>query len=190
MLYASTSSGRASAAADLSAPIVLWMKCLEGYMHAWLAPRLRALQEQPGTLWELTDRVVGAAWPTYQRYLGERWSDPVKVGTMSVDVPLRSAVNALRDFQQRKTKPLDSPASVTDWSRMMLFFAVDHASGAKNVLRVECKDADRVVRLAHRLQVLAQVRNAVTHRQVAGKETLAEFRRGYYAAFEELTGMA
>ena len=159
-------------------------------MHAWLAPRMKALQEEPRTLWELVDNVVGSAWPSYQRYLAERWTDPVRVGAMSVDVPLRSVVNALRDFQDRRPRSLDSPASVTEWSRMMLFFAVDHPTGPRNVLKVASKDAERVVRLAHRLQVLAQVRNAVTHRQVAAADTLAEFRKVYYAAFEELTGLA
>jgi hypothetical protein len=38
--------------------------------------------------------------------------------------------------------------------------------------------------------VLAQVRNIVTHRSVAGAATLTEFRRVYYAAFEELTTLA
>jgi HEAT repeat protein len=187
VLQATTEAG---ADVDLSAPIVLWMKCLEGYLHAWLAPRLRALQAEPRTLWELADRVVGTAWPVYQRYLAERWSDPVKIGAMSVEVPLRSAVNALRDFQDRRPRSTDSPASVTEWGRLMLFLAVEHPSGPRNVLKLASKDADRVVRLAHRLQVLAQVRNAVTHRQVAGRETLTEFRRAYYATFEELTGMA
>jgi hypothetical protein len=55
---------------------------------------------------------------------------------------------------------------------------------------VKCLDTDRAVRLAHRLQVLAQVRNAVTHRSIAGAATLEEFRRTYYATFEELTTMA
>ena len=187
LLQASSAGG---ADADHSAPIVLWMKCLEGYMHAWLAPRLKTLQQDPRTLWELVDRVVGTAWPSYQRYLAERWTDPVKVGAMSVEVPLRSVVNALRDFQDRRTKSLDSPSSVTEWARLMLFFAVEHPTGPRNVLKVASKDADRVVRLAHRLQVLAQVRNAVTHRQVAAADTLAEFRKAYYAAFEELTTLA
>jgi hypothetical protein len=187
MLHASTV---ASADADLSAAIVLWMKCLEGYMHAWLSPRLGALQREPGALWDVTDRALGAAWPAYQKYLGERWADPVKVGAISVEVPLRSVVNALRDFQEHRLKSLDSPMSVTEWSRIMLFLAVDHPAGPKNLLRVTSRDADRAVRLAHRLQVLAQVRNVVTHRSVAGASTLAEFRRVYYAAFDELTGMA
>ena len=187
MLYGATAQGGDN---DLSASIVLWMKCLEGYMHAWLGPRLRVLQAKPSIVWDLTDRVLGSSWPTYQRYLGERWSDPVEVGTLSVEVPLRSVVNVLRDFQDRRLKKLDSPASVTEWSRLMLFFAVDHPSGPKNVLEVTCRDTDRAVRLAHELQVLAQVRNAVTHRAVAGAATLEAFRRSYYAAFEELTTMA
>jgi hypothetical protein len=58
------------------------------------------------------------------------------------------------------------------------------------VLEVGCKDADRAVRLFHKLQVLAQVRNAVTHRATADRSTLVEFRRAYYAAFEELTLLA
>ena len=37
---------------------------------------------------------------------------------------------------------------------------------------------------------VAQVRNAVTHRSVAGAATLGEFRTLYYAAFEDLTSMA
>jgi HEAT repeat protein len=176
--------------ADLSAAIVLWMKCLEGTLHAWLAPRLRALQRDPGTLWELTDHLAGSAWPTYQRYLAERWPDPVTVGDLSVEVPLRSSPHALREFQERRLKSLDSPLSVTEWSRLMLFLAVDHPSGPRDLLHAGGHDADRAVRLAHHLQVLAQVRNVVTHRSVAGPGTVTEFRRGYYAAFAELTAMA
>jgi HEAT repeat protein len=187
MLFAASKGG---ADADLSASIVLWMKCLEGYMHAWLGPRMRALQGKPHVLFDLTDRLLGTSWPAYQRWLGERWTDPVAVGALSVEVPLRSVVNVLREFQERRLKSLDSPASVTEWSRLMLFFAVDHPSGPKNVLEVQCKDVERGVRLAHRLQVLAQVRNAVTHRSVAGSATLEEFRRAYYAAFQDLTAMA
>jgi hypothetical protein len=187
MLHASTPHGKD---ADLSAAIVLWMKSLEGYMHAILSPRLAALQQQPGSLWAVTDQLLVTAWPTYQRYLGERWADPVQVGTLSVEVPLRSVVNALREFQEHRLKSLESPMSVTEWSRLMLFLAVDHPSGPRNLLRVAGKDADRSVRLAHRLQVLAQVRNVVTHRSVAGAATLVEFRRAYYAAFQELASMA
>ncbi len=187
MLYGATAQGGDT---DLSASIVLWMKSLEGYMHAWLGPRLRILQAKPSIVWDLTDRVLGSSWPTYQRYLSERWSDPVEVGAIVVEVPLRSVVNVLREFQERRLKRLDSPASVTEWSRLMLFFAVDHPSGPKNLLEVKCRDADRGVRLAHKLQVLAQVRNAVTHRSVAGAATLEAFRRTYYEAFEELTAMA
>ena len=71
-----------------------------------------------------------------------------------------------------------------------MFFGVDHASGPKNVLAVKATSAERAVRLAHGLQVLAQVRNVVTHRSVAGAATLAAFRTAYYGAFEELTAMA
>jgi len=187
MLHAAAGHG---SEADLSASIVLWMKCLEGYMHAWLGPRLRALQAKPGMLWDLTNRILGSSWPAYQRYLAERWEDPVQVGSLSVEVPLRSVVNVLREFQDRRLKSLDSPPSVTEWSRLMLFFAVDHSSGAKNILAVECHDADRAVRLAHRLHVLAQVRNAVTHRSVASADTLHDFRGRFYADFEELTHWA
>ncbi len=176
--------------ADLSAPIILWMKCLEGYLHAWLGPRLRALQEQPSQLWDLTDRLLGPSWPAYQRWLGERWADSVKVGTLTVELPLRSVANSMREYQERRLKQLDSPISVTDWSRMMLFLAVDHPSGPKNVLKVGVTSAERAVKLAHGLQVLAQVRNVVTHRSVAGAATLSEFRGAYYRAFEELTAMA
>jgi HEAT repeat protein len=187
MLHASTVAG---ADADCAAPIVLWMKSLEGYMHAWLAPRFSALQERPSTLWELTDKVGGTSWPVYQRWLAERWSDTVDVGGMAVEVPLRSSVNALRELQERRLKSLDSPLSVTEWARLMLFFAVDHPSGARNVLKVTAQGPERTVRLAHELQVLAQVRNAVTHRSVAALSTLTAFRGSYYASFEDLTGMA
>ncbi len=176
--------------ADMSAPIILWMKCLEGYFHAWLGPRLRSLQERPAALWELTDRVVGPSWPAYQRWLAERWSDPVQVGALSVEVPLRSVTNGLRELQERKLKSLDSPISMTEWGRIMLFFAVDHPSGPRNVLKVNCTSAERAAKLAHRLQVLAQVRNVATHRAASDAATLAEFRRAYYGAFEEVTSMA
>jgi hypothetical protein len=73
---------------------------------------------------------------------------------------------------------------------MMLFLAVDHPSGPKNVLKVTSTNAERSVKLAHKLQVLAQVRNIVTHRSVAGAATLAAFRTSYYSGFEELTAMA
>lgn len=187
MLYASVARG---GDADHSAAIVLWMKCLEGYLHAWLAPRMHALQLKPHALFELTDRLLGASWPAYQRWLSGRWTDPVALGALSVEVPLRSAASVLRDLQERRPRSRDSIASVTEWSRIMLFFAVDHPTGPKNVLGVACKDADRAVRLAHRLQVLAQVRNAVTHRSVAAASTLEAFRTAYYGAFEELTTFA
>jgi hypothetical protein len=73
---------------------------------------------------------------------------------------------------------------------MMLFFAVDHPSGVRNVFKVTAKSADQVVRIAHRLHALAGVRNIVTHRAAAGPSTLEAFRKAYYAAFEELTKLA
>ena len=57
-------------------------------------------------------------------------------------------------------------------------------------MKVSITNPERSVKLAHKLQVLAQVRNIVTHRSVAGASTLAEFRTSYYGAFEELTAMA
>lgn len=183
-----TTAGPGMIDGDPSASIVLWTKSLEGYLHAWLAPRLADLQRQPGTLWELSSQ-VGASWPTYQRWVQARWTDPVSVGAMRVDVPLRSTVNVLRDLADRRVKPLDSPMSVTEWARLMMFLAVDHPSGPKNVLRVK-SDADASIRLAHRLQVIALVRNSVTHRSVATTSTLDAFRTLYYAAFEDVTRMA
>jgi HEAT repeat protein len=185
MLYGS----HASADGDPSASIVLWTKSLEGYLHAWLSPRLASLQNRPGTLWELGER-VGAAWPTYQRWIAPRWTDPVSVGAMSVDVPLRSTVNVLRDISERRSKPLDSPMSVTEWARLMMFLAIDHPSGAKNVLEVACRDPEHAIRLAHRLQVIALVRNSVTHRSVAATSPLDAFRPLYYGALEDVTRMA
>jgi hypothetical protein len=185
-LYAGGADG---AETDCAGPIVLWMKCLEGYMHAWLGTRFAALQRQPAALWELVDR-ASTSWPAYQRWLGERWSDPVRVGALSVEVPLRSAPNALRELEGRRLKAIDSPISVNEWGRLLLFFGMDHAPCAKNVLSLPARSADKTARLAHRLQVLAQVRNAVTHRSLAGAETLVEFRKAYYASFEELTGLA
>jgi HEAT repeat protein len=193
MLYASSiawSAGPVDGAdADQSGAIVLWMKSLEGYMHAWLAPRLRSLQDR-AQVWELADRLLGGGWNSYQRWLGDRWHDPVRVGSVSVEIPLRSAVNALRDLQERRGRSLDSPLSVTEWSRIMLFLAIEHPSGPKNLLGLPSKDADRLAKLAHKLQVLAQVRNLVTHRSTADASTVEAFRSRYYAAFEELTGMA
>jgi HEAT repeat protein len=179
----------ASADADQSAAIVLWTKSLEGYLHAWLSPRLAALQQQ-GSLYELVDRFSGGAWPTYQRWLSSRWPDPVDVGGISVELPVRSVVNVLRELQDRRPRSLGSPLSVTEWARMMLFLALDHPSGPKNVLAISNQDPDRAARVAHRLQILAQVRNAVTHRSVASRATLEGFRSLYYPTFEEVTSMA
>lgn len=188
MLFLSTQGGHVDS--DQSAAIVLWMKSLEGYLHAWLAPRLRSLQDRSGAVFELAERILGGGWNSYQRWLGERWQDPVVVGTVSVELPLRSVVNALRDLQERRGRHVDQPMSVTEWARIMLFFALDHPAGPKNHLAVTCRDADRMARLAHRLHVLAQVRNLVTHRAAADAATVDAFRTRYYAAFEDLTAMA
>lgn len=188
MLYGAAHGGLPDS--DLSASIVLWMKSLEGYLHAWLSPRLRSLQDRSGRVFELADRILGGGWNSYQRWLGERWHDPVAVGSVSVDLPLRSIVNALRDLQDRRGRHYDQPMSVTEWARIMLFLALDHPSGPKNLLAVSCRDADRMVKLAHRLHVLAQVRNLVTHRSTADAATVEAFRTRYYATFEELTGLA
>ena len=75
--------------------------------------------------------------------------------------------NALRELQERKRKRLDSPLSVTEWSRLMVFLGVDHPSGVKNLFKLPIKSADQSVRLAHRLHTLAAVRNLVTHRAAA-----------------------
>jgi hypothetical protein len=60
----------------------------------------------------------------------------------------------------------------------------------RNVLKVSARGADQVVRVAHRMQTLAAVRNAVTHRTAAGATTLEAFRRAYYQGFEDLTRLA
>jgi hypothetical protein len=39
-------------------------------------------------------------------------------------------------------------------------------------------------------EATAAVRNLVTHRASAGAGTLVAFRRGYYAAFEDLVALA
>jgi HEAT repeat protein len=176
--------------ADLSPPIVLWMKVLENYVHAWLGARMNTLQRDPLPLFSHVDHLVTGAWPRYQQFVGQRWQDPVAVGNARVELPVRSLPNALRELQEHKRKRLDSPLSVTEWSRLMVFFAVDHPSGVKNLFKLPVKSADQSVRLAHRLHTLAAVRNLVTHRAVATGPTLEAFRKGYYAAFEELAQMA
>jgi HEAT repeat protein len=186
-LYRSTS---AIADADASPPIVLWMKVLENYVHAWLGARLNTMQREPVALFDYVDRAVTSAWPSYQRWLGDRWPDPVAMGPARVDVPLRSVPNALKEFQEHRRKRLDSPLSITEWARLMVFFAVDHPSGVKNLFKLPQKDAESIVRLAHRLHALAMVRNLVTHRSAATLSTVDAFRKGYYAAFEDLAQMA
>ncbi len=175
---------------DLSPPIVLWMKVLENYVHAWLGARMNTLQRDPLPLFEHVAHLVTGAWPKYQQFVGRLWQDPVQVGTAKVELPVRSLPNALRELQEHKRKRLDSPLSVTEWARLMVFFAVDHPSGVKNLFKLPVKSGDQSVRLAHRLHTLAAVRNLVTHRAAASAPTLEAFRKGYYAAFEDLTQMA
>ena len=114
----------------------------------------------------------------------------VELGAARVEVPARSLVNALREFQEHKRKRLDSPLSVTEWARLMVFFAVDHASGVKNLFKLPTKNGDQIIRLAHRLHTLAAVRNLVTHRAAASGATLDAFRKSYYLSFEDLAQMA
>jgi len=177
--------------ADLSPPITLWMKVLENYVHAWLGPRMATLQREPATLFDYVDRVIGSGWSGYQRWLEPKWRDPAEVGGAKVEVPLRSVPNVVRELQDHRRKRLDSALSVTEWSRMMVLFAVDHpTSGIRNLFRLGEKSAERTVSLAYRLHTLAAVRNLVTHRASAGAATLAAFRHRYYAAFEELVALA
>ncbi|MEO8699438.1 MAG: HEAT repeat domain-containing protein [Kofleriaceae bacterium] len=178
--------------ADLSPPITLWMKVLENYVHAWLGPRMAGLQREPAALFDYVDRVIGGSWGGFQRWLEPKWRDPAEVGGARVEVPLRAIPNAVRELQEHRRKRLDSPLSITEWARMMVLFAVDHPTGFKNLMKVggAQSKAERTVSLAHRLHTLAAVRNLVTHRASAGAQTLTAFRRSYYAAFEELIGLA
>jgi len=186
-LYRSTST---IADADASPPIVLWMKVLENYVHAWLGSRLSTMQREPVALFDYVDRAVTGAWPDYQRWLGTRWPDPVAYGVAKVDVPLRSVPNALKEFQEHRRKRLDQPLSITEWARMIVFFAVDHPSGVRNLFKLPQKNGEVIVRLAHRMHGLAAVRNLVTHRSAASPPTVEAFRKSYYAAFEDLAQMA
>ncbi len=177
--------------ADLSPPITLWMKVLENYVHAWLGPRMAGLQRDPSSLFDYVDRVIGGSWGGFQRWIEPRWQDPAEVGGARVDVPLRAVPNAVRELTEHRRKRLDSPLSVTEWARMLVLFAVDHpSSGFRNLFKLAGKSSDRTIALAHRLHTLAAVRNLVTHRASAGAATLAAFRRGYYAAFEDLVALA
>jgi len=177
--------------ADLSPPITLWMKVLENYVHAWLGPRMAGLQREPSALFDYVDRVIGGSWGGFQRWIEPKWQDPAEVGGARVDVPLRAVPNAVRELQEHRRKRLDSPLSVTEWARMLVLFAVDHpSSGFRNLFKLAGKSSDRTIALAHRLHTLAAVRNLVTHRASAGAATLAAFRRGYYAAFEDLVALA
>jgi hypothetical protein len=175
---------------DLSPPITLWMKVLENYVHAWLGPRMAKLQREPAALFDYVDRVIGGRWGGYQRWLEPRWRDPEELGGAKVELPLRAVPNAVRELVEHRRKRLDSPLSVTEWARMLVLFAVDHpATGFRDLFGVGGK-GERTIALAHRLHALAAVRNLVTHRASAGGATLAAFRRGYYAAFEDLVALA
>ncbi|TMQ21644.1 MAG: hypothetical protein E6J90_13825 [Deltaproteobacteria bacterium] len=179
--------------ADLSPPITLWMKVLENYVHAWLGPRMAGLQREPAQLFDYVDRVIGASWPGYQRWLEPRWRDPAEVGGARVEIPLRAVPNCVRELTEHRRKRLDSPLSVTEWARLLVLFAVDHPTGFKNLFKLGAGAAtprDRVVALAHRLHTLAAVRNLVTHRASAGAATLGAFRRSYYTTFEDLVALA
>jgi HEAT repeat protein len=176
--------------ADLSPPITLWMKVLENYVHAWLGPRLAGLQREPAALFDYVDRVIGGSWGGYQRWIEPRWRDPAEVGGAKVDIPLRAIPNAVRELQEHRRKRLDSPLSITEWARLLVLFAVDHPqTGFRNLMKLG-KSNERMIALAHRLHTLAAVRNLVTHRASAGAATLAAFRRGYYAAFEDVVALA
>jgi hypothetical protein len=152
---------------------------------------MAGLQRDPAQLFDYVDRVIGAGWPGFQRWLEPRWRDPAEVGGARVDIPLRAVPNAVRELQEHRRKRLDSPLSVTEWARMMVLFAVDHPSGFKNLFRLgQARSPERTVALAHRLHTLAAVRNLVTHRASAGATTLGAFRKSYYSAFDELVTLA
>jgi HEAT repeat protein len=191
-LYQSSRQSSRQADDDLSPPITLWMKVLENYVHAWLGPRLASLQREPAVLFDYVDRVIGAGWPGYQRWLEPRWRDPAEVGGARVELPLRAVPNAVRELADHRRKRLDSPLSVTEWARLLLLFAVDHPSGFKNLFKLGPTSGarDRIVALAHRLHTLAAVRNLVTHRASAGAATLGAFRTSYYATFGDLVALA
>jgi len=176
---------------DLSPPITLWMKVLENYVHAWLGPRFAGLQRDPNALFDYVDHVIGGSWSGFQRWIEPKWRDPAEVGGAKVDVPLRAVPNSVRELQEHRRKRLDSPLSITEWARLMVLFAVDHPStGFRNLMKLGKVSGERTISLAHRLHTLAAVRNLVTHRASAGATTLAAFRRGYYAAFEDLVALA
>src|SRR6185295_15013149 len=163
----------------------------ENYVHAWLGPRMSGLQRDPAQLFDYVDRVIGAGWPGFQRWLEPRWRDPAEVGGARVEIPLRALLNAVRELQEHRRKRLDSPLSVTEWARMIVLFAVDHPTGFKNLFKLSDKSvAKKTVGLAHRLHTLAAVRNLVTHRASAGATTVAAFRRTYYSSFEDLVALA
>jgi HEAT repeat protein len=87
---------------DPSPPIILWMKCLEGYVHAWLSRKLQQKQNQ--LLWDHVEQLASGIWPTYSRWLGPKWAERVDVGGLKVEMPLRAVPNALRDLLGQKSK--------------------------------------------------------------------------------------
>ncbi|HEX4423068.1 MAG TPA: hypothetical protein VH165_34360 [Kofleriaceae bacterium] len=151
---------------------------------------MATLQRDPAQLFDYVDRVIGASWPGFQRWLEPKWRDPDEVGGARVEIPLRAIPNAVRELQDHRRKRLDSPLSITEWARMIVLFAVDHPSGFKNLFKLHAGSAERTIALAHRLHTLAAVRNLVTHRASAGAATLGAFRRSYYTAFEDLVALA
>lgn len=174
--------------ADLSSPVVLWVKCLENFLHGALAPRLQRLQQHdPMGLFEHVDTLLEVAWPLYRTFLLKHWQEEVRIGDTTVEVPLRAAPHVLADFQERRRKRLDHPLSVSEWARLLLFFGVDHACGIRNLLALPSRNIDHLVRTAHRLQALAAVRNIVAHRAAIGPVTLSAFRDLYYSSFESLS---
>lgn len=177
--------------ADLSSPVVLWVKCMENFLHATLASRLKKMQQQdPIGLFEHVDFMMDFAWPSYRTFLLTHWDNSVCIGETTVEVPLRAVPNVLVDFHERRRKRLDQPLSVSEWARLLLFFGVDHPSGIRNLFKIPSRNIGHVIRLAHRLQSLAALRNIVAHRAAIGPSTLEAFRSLYYSSFESLVKLA
>jgi len=174
--------------ADLSSPVVLWIKCMENFLHSLLSPRLKQLQQQDSySLFEYVDSLLHYVWSDYRIFLAKHWEDSMEIGGISVEVPIRSLPNVLNDFQERRRKRLDLSLSVTEWARLIIFFGVEHPSGVRNLFKMPTKNIDHVIRMTHRLHALAAVRNVVTHRVSIGPSTLEAFRKLYYSSFESIT---
>ena len=82
----------------------------------------------------------------------------------------------MRELQDHRRKRLDSPLSVTEWARLLVLLGVDHASGAKNIVAINCRNAEQVARyivpFGHGLMGWA-----VDHRQaVLANDALADPR--------------